>query len=466
MTHRRILGGLVAIVSVLGVALPTTAATAASSDIGSAGLGDRFFPNAGNGGYDVEHYDLDLAYDAATGGISGTTSIYAHATQRLSQFNLDFRGFDISKLTVNGKKATFTRDGQELVIKPAAALRRGADMHIDVTYSGVPQTVIDPDGAVDGWIPTDDGAIVVSEPQGSPSWFPVNDYPTDKATYDIAMTVPSDISAISNGRLAEKDVDGDHTTWRWEANQLMASYLVTMAIGPFVITEDTTTNGLPVINAIDARLVDGSAPALARLNEIIDWNSTLYGRYPFDSVGVIADYAPNVGFALETQTRPVFTDVVDESTLVHEIAHQWVGNSVSLATWPEIWMNEGFAQYSERLWAEREGTQTTAAWFDEIYTTPADNELWSPAPGPDSLPGPESLVARPVYDRGAMTLQQLRVKVGDDAFFKILKRWTTRNRDANITTKQFINFAERVSGKKLDKLFKTWLDKDGKPKLP
>ena len=258
--------------------------------------------------------------------------------------------------------------------------------------------------------------IALSEPQGAPSWFPANDYPTDKATYSIAMTVPNNLSAISNGRLVGKETRDGKTKWKWNAEQPMASYLTTMAIGAFEVTTGTTTQGLPFVNAIEPALAADSAAAIARTSEIIDWEASLFGKYPFDAVGVIAVDAPDVGYALETQTRTGFTTAVDESTYVHELAHQWVGDSLSLTSFPEMWLNEGFAQYTEKLWAEREGMQTTQAWFDETYATPAADELWTDAPA--ALPGPQVLFSRPVYDRGAMTLHQLRVRVGDDKFFK------------------------------------------------
>jgi aminopeptidase N len=463
MRNRRITAVAVAFVSVMGLAVPAQAVTDKGSTIGSPGLGDPFFPNAGNGGYDVEHYDLNLAWDPASGELSGTVTIEAKATQNLTQFNLDFREFEITSLRVNEATATFARDGQELIITPKTMIRRRGQIEITVKYHGVPKTVIDPDGAVDGWIPTPGGAIALSEPQGAPSWYPVNDYPTDKAIYTIAMTVPKGLSAISNGRLDGKETEGGKTTWKWEAEQPMASYLATMAIGTFDVTSGKTTSGIPYVNAVESAVAADSAAAIARTSEIIDWETTLFGPYPFDAIGVIAVDAPDVGYALETQTRPVFTSAIDESTLVHEYAHQWVGDSVSLTTFPEMWLNEGFAQYTEWLWAEKEGTQTAQVAFDEIYARPATRRFWQTAPA--ALPGPEDLFSAPVYERGAMTLHQLRLAVGDASFFKILRQWTTRNRNGNVTTKEFIALAERISGKKLDKLFTAWLYTPGKPAL-
>ncbi len=201
-----------------------TAGVAAAADFtpGSSGLGDPFFPNGGNGGYDVANYDLKLAYEPATDVLDGKAVVTAKATQNLSRFNLDLRGFQISKLTVNGVNASYARDGQELVITPASGIRSGSTFRVAVDYRGVPEVITDPDQSIEGWIPTDDGAFVVGEPQGSPGWFPCNDNPRDKATYDYAVTVPAGITAMANGVLVSSATSGGRTTWVWKETDPMA----------------------------------------------------------------------------------------------------------------------------------------------------------------------------------------------------------------------------------------------------
>ncbi len=156
----------------LGLGLPALARAADAFVPGSAGLGDPFFPLAGNGGYDVSHYALRLGYDPGTRRLTGSATISATATRSLSRFDLDLRGFDISRLIVNGRAASYTRAGQELRITPRAGLPAGQPFTVVLDYAGEPQVVTDPDGSVEGWVPTDDGAFVVGEPQGSPAGFP------------------------------------------------------------------------------------------------------------------------------------------------------------------------------------------------------------------------------------------------------------------------------------------------------
>ena len=431
-----------------------------SPQIGAPGLGDPFFPLAGNGGYDVSHYGLTLDYEPSTGQLTGAAVISARATQDLSRFDLDLRGFAVSGVRVDGRPAVFARDGQELQITPARPLRARAPFTVSLSYAGVPEVVTDPDGSIEGWVPTVDGAFVVGEPQGSPSWFPANDNPRDKATYDVTITVPQGLTAMSNGVLAASWSRGGRTTWAWRESSPMATYLATATLGRFQLTRSRVA-GVPSYVAVDPSQAEAAAPVLATLPDIVGYFSSLYGRYPFDAVGAIVDDAPEVGYALESQTKPNFDRAPDELTLAHELAHQWYGNSVTLTAWPDIWLNEGFATYSEWLWAEHTGRFTAQEAFDDLYAEPDDSPLWDPAPA--ALADPADLFSWPVYDRGAMTLHALRVKVGDPAFFRILRRWYADNRDGNVTTAGFVALAQRESRRDLGAFFAAWLTTPGKP---
>ena len=439
-----------------------TAAAAAAAEFtpGSSGLGDPFFPNGGNGGYDVANYDLKLAYDPATDVLDGKAVVTAKATQSLSRFNLDLRGFQISKLTVNGVAASYTRAGQELVITPATGIRNGSTFRVAVDYRGVPEVIIDPDQSIEGWIPTDDGAFVVGEPQGSPGWYPCNDNPRDKATFDFAVTVPAGLTAMANGILVSSATVGGSTTWVWKETDPMATYLATSTLGKFDLTISTMANGLPVYVAVDPQLAKGQV--LSKLVESVEFYTDLYGPYPFNSVGAIVDSAKVVGYSLETQTKPNFPYVPNEATLVHEISHMWFGDSVTLTQWPDMWLHEGFATWSEWIWSEHQGNKSAAQWFKQLYSTPAqDTRFWTP---PAGNPGaPEFLFNGTIYYRGGMTLQALREKVGGFTFSRIVRDWATQNRYGNVTTPQFIALAEQISGQNLANFFDVWLYQPPKP---
>jgi aminopeptidase N len=330
-----------------------------------------------------------------------------------------------------------------------------------VEYRGEPTEVIDPDGSSEGWVPTADGAFVVNEPQGSPGWYPANDNPRDKATYDMAITVPKGITAIGNGRLLSKREHGGKTTWHWYEDSPMAPYLATATNGVFELRV-SRAGRIPLYHAVDpAEVPNGAFERLAAEAEVIEFFSGLYGPYPFSSGGGVVDHAPEVGYALESQTRSQYDNTPSAGTVVHEISHQWFGNSVSLTVWPDIWLNEGFATFSEWIYDEKHGGRTAQAAFDEVYARPATNSIWTRPPG--DVGGPEFLFSGTVYDRGAATLQALRVKVGDKTFFRIIREWYARNRDGNVTTADFVRLAEKRSGRQLDAFFDTWLYQPAKP---
>src|SRR5215218_4235434 len=363
-------------IGVLALALAASA-SAANFSPGSSGLGDPMFPNAGNGGYDVQHYGLTLDYTPASNQLRATAVISARATQDLSSFNLDLRGFAISRLLVDGRAATFTRDnGQELTVTPRTGILERATFTVTIDYAGTPSVVTDPDGSVEGWVPTDDGAFVVNEPQGSPAWYPCNDNPRDKATFDFSIAVPEGLTAIANGVLVSNATSGGKTRWVWKETVPMAPYLATATLGKFDLTISKVGN-IPSYVAIDPQLAKGQV--LSKLPEAVQFYESIYGTYPFNAVGAIVDSAKVVGYSLETQTKPNFPYVPDAATLVHELSHMWFGDSVTLTTWPDIWLHEGFATGSEWIWSERQGNKSAAQWFSQLYNTPAqDTAFWGP----------------------------------------------------------------------------------------
>ena len=545
---------------------------------GAAGAGDPYFPLDGNGGYDVSHYDLEVKYDPATDVLEGRARIRAKATQNLSSFNLDLVGLTVHSVRVDGRQASWSRDGGELTVTPERGLRERRSFTVVVRYSGIPESL---EGA--GFVHTDDGALVAGQPHVAASWYPVNDHPTDKASYSFAITVPEGLEAVANGVLRRQRTSHGWTTWSWEAKEPMASYLTTATMGEFDlrsyredgirfwdavdpdlyvpvaeprtgtqfavsqqsepsykrlqrtisvpaggatlsfwVTRDTELNwdflfvearqvgtgqwttlpdenghtsqdtgfscpdwhvlhpflehyqtadddgtcdpsgttgdwnavsgasGGPEQWSVDLAAFAGStvevsityasddvfqgqgvfvddvevstgagstsfeddgdtmdgwavsgAPAGSALNgndwivgtaadvppplggqidetfalqpEIIEFLEEHFGDYPFAAGGAIVDDVAGLGFALENQTRPIyaiewfFDPLEAEGVFVHEIAHQWYGDSLALALWQHIWLNEGFATYAEWLWFEEEHGVPAQETFDGYY---------------------------------------------------------------------------------------------------
>ncbi|MBW8481547.1 M1 family metallopeptidase [Actinomadura sp. PM05-2] len=430
---------------------------------GAAGIGDPYFPRAGNGGYDARHYDIELAYTPRGQHIRATSTMTATATADLSRFDLDLVGNTVASVKVNGAPAAFRRDGQELVITPRTGLRKGGTFTVAVAYSGSPKRLQDPNLGSTGWLPTGDGAAALSQPQGSTTWFPLNDHPSDKATFAYTVTVPEGLTVIANGEPAGTSRRGATSTFRWASARPMAGYLALLAIGRFDVLDGRTPGGVRSISAQDPKASGDLAGLQRTTGEVTDWEAGLFGPYPFDSTGGVVD-DEKVGYALETQNRPAYPGGADTLLIVHELAHQWFGNSVGIRRWADIWLNEGFATYAEWLWTERHGGPSAAARFAETYARPADDPRWRIRP---AAPGRDHLFDEfAVYQRGAMALQALRTRVGDPSFFATLRGWARRHRHGVATTAGFVAYAEQVSGRRLGGLFDDWLQRPAKPPLP
>lgn len=453
---------LVAGLAALLFASPAAAAVGAP---GAPGVGDSYYPLDGNGGYDVSHYDIRLSYVPSSDLLSGTTTILARATQDLSSFNLDFL-LKVSSVRVNNVPADYRTVGGELTVTPRAVLPAGTDLTVVVRYSDTPAPYRLYGYA--GWQKTATGALGVNEPQIAPWWYPSNDHPRDKATFDVSIAVPSDVEALSNGVLVSKQqVVPNQVRWNWRSVRPQAPYLTFLAIGQYEVRQATAPNGQTFITAYGDDL-GGNGPAarasVERTPEILEAESEWFGPYPFEAQGGVVDSA--LGFALENQTRPVydgrfFRGGTNTSVVAHENAHQWFGDSVSVDDWKEIWLNEGFATYAEYLWSDYQGEGTPAELAQFTYDSiPADDPFWQVLPGD---PGEPNQFDDAVYDRGGMTVQALRAAVGDDAFFEILHSWTAQQRYSTGTTDEFIALAEKISGQQLDDLFTTWLYTPGKP---
>jgi hypothetical protein len=674
--RKAVVAVLVSLVLALVSAVPATAATQQRPRPGAPGIGDPYFPSDGNGGYQVDHYGLDVSYDPATDALRGVATLRATSLKALSRFNLDLVGLTVDSVKVNGKRATWSRSGQELRVTPRKAIRKKRDFEVVVRYHGVPKLLDEPALGQSGVFTTDDGAIIVGQPHVAATWFPVNDHPLDKASYRIKLTVPRGVEAISNGELTGVRHRAQTSTWTWVERAPMASYLATAAIGQFNV-KTYTKDGLSFLDAIDPKLYDKPEPRtgeqfalssgdnsaykrLARtisvpagggklsfsvvrnteaewdffaveahavgsdswttladanghtstdtgaacpywlgihpflshyqtangpddpctptgstggwnaasgasdgyenwsvdlsayagqqvevslsvisddtyalsgayVDDIVgpagqgttsfeddgntldgwtvagepagspanprDWQvadedpsptvgdnaeaalnrepaalrflSSVLGPYPFKQAGGIVDDDPGLGFALETQTRPVYSKAffdqpgeANDSVIVHELAHQWTGDDLALARWKDIWLNEGFASYMEWLWADKQDRYTPDDVFNAYRELPADDDFWKLTIGD---PGFDHLFDGPVYDRGALTLHALRMTIGDEDFFRLLKQWTAKYSGGNVTTAQFIALAEKVSGQQLDSFFTTWLYTGTKP---
>jgi aminopeptidase N len=421
---------------------------------------ETFFPRTGNPGYDVSHYDVQLAYRPAQGWLKATARIEAKASRRLPRFSLDLDGLRVTGVSVDGQRAGFNRGRQKLKVQPRTAPAKDAKFTVVVHYQGHPQRVTDPDGSHEGWNRTADGAVAVGEPVGTAAWLPCDNTLPDKAGFSFELTVPAALQAVANGRLTAVRRAGGRRTFDWVESSPMTPYLALVDIGRGQLSHGHI-DGLPSWTLIDPALERRSAPVLRRLPAILRFETELLGPYPYDAVGSVVDEV-GLEYALETQTRPIYAFVPDVPTVVHETAHQWFGDSVGLERWPNIWLNEGFATFVEWFYAERHGGPSVHAVFNRLYRTPASRKgFWDP---PSGHPGtPANLFATSTYIRGGMALEALRLKIGTQPTLRVLRRWASQHRYGTADIEQFQALAEEVSGKRLDGLFQRWLYERGKP---
>ncbi|NDJ60401.1 MAG: M1 family metallopeptidase [Chloroflexi bacterium] len=441
---------------------------------GADGVGDPYYPTYGNGGYDVQHYDIDLIVDMARNFVNGTTVIEAEATQALSTFNLDLAGLEVEAVTVNDLPAPFERRRLELIITPQEPLLAGEQFTTTVIYSGQPGARVE--GSVNfntGWQYGGDLVVVASEPAGSATWYPVNDHPSDKATYNLRITVPEGFFAASTGNLTDVITADGMTTYVWDMPQLMAAYLSMVNIGDYKLVTEAPAGEIEIRNVFPSNRVADSQTTFGRQGEMVEFFSDLFGAYPFDAYGVVVTDAP-LGFALETQTLSLFgINTVNsymagftrgaENIIAHELVHQWYGNSVTPERWQDIWLNEGFATYGAWLWLEHtEGRAVFEAALIDSYEF-MSSERRFPPPGD---PSPQRLFSVSVYQRGGLALHALRERVGDDAFFEILRTYHDRFAYGNATTADFVAVAEEISGEALAAFFNAWLFDPAIPPIP
>jgi aminopeptidase N len=446
---------------------------------GAGSLGDPYYSWMGNTGYDALHYTIDLtihSLDVPTSTITGAVTLTAEATQSLSTFNLDFLGFTIEQIVVNEAPATFSRLDRELMIIPESPLPVGQRFTVTVAYRGTPLTMSDPalpsfPGV--GWLTMEKGIYVLNQPSGASTWFPVNDYPQDKATYTYRITVPVPYIVAANGILEETIDHQNMTTYIWQATDPMASYLTTINIAELEEQSAIGPGGLPIRNYFPIDAPSAITEPFEATAAQIEFFSELLGPYPFEAYGSLVMDA-NFPAALETQTLPVYgrsaVAVMGERVLAHELAHQWIGNYVSVETWQDIWINEGFATYADWLWVGESQGETAMhklikAAYDRLApdATTARAQLDYAPPGRPPITG---LFGQSVYQRGGLTFAALHALLGDETFFEVIRTYIKRYGNGTAGTDEFVAMAEEISGEDLDEFFNAWLFDDPLPDIP
>ena len=421
-------------------------------------IGDPYAPELGNWGYDVLTYDIRLAVDPALAEIDGGVLITAVATQPLTEFSLDFIGYDIFELLVNDQPTPFTRENGKIFIEPTQPIVEGAQFTTEVQYAGSP--LAEPSRFVQFapslglYFVDNTKAYILSEPDGTRYWLPNNDHPRDKALFRFEITVAEGLTAVANGILQDVISDGNgNQTFIWEHEHLMAPYLATIAVGQYIRVDDQSPNGVPIRHYVFLENRDSFARASSITGEAIDWMSELFGPYPFETFGFVTADAP--GASLETQTMVILsTRMIGQVTVIHEIAHMWFGNWVSLDSWEEMWRNEGFATYISLMWEHRDDPEGLELEMAAIKSAVEENGPSFPL----GAPPPELLFSFNTYFGGALMVHELRQTVGDEAFFGGLQLYFERYGGGTATDAEFQAVMEEVYGQSLDAFFVEWLE--------
>ncbi|WP_431041821.1 M1 family metallopeptidase [Streptomyces sp. P1-3] len=453
--------------------LALAAAAEPPAPAGPQGIGDRLYPQLGNPGYDVAAYDIAFRYHGNRRPLDAVTTIDAGATATLDRFNLDFTHGTVRSVEVDGRRARFAQAGEDLVITPAAAVAEGQPFKVVVRHTS------DPRGKGGGWIRTRDGLVMANQASAAHRVFPSNDHPSDKAHFTFHVTAPKELTVVANGLPTGRTRDGDRTRWDYGGAHPMATELAQVAIGRSAILRRTGPRALALRDVVPAADHRGRLTKwLARTPEQIAWMERKVGPYPFETYGVLIADA-STGFELETQTlslfeRGLFTAPGTpawfvESIMVHELAHQWFGNSVSPRTWSDLWLNEGHATWYEALYAAERGKLPLDKRMRFAY---AHSDAWRAQGGPPAAPVPAAPdnpigIFRPVvYDGSALVLYALRQEIGRAAFERLERAWVQHHQDGVAATDDFVRLASVVAGRDLSGFLRPWLYGKKTPPMP
>jgi aminopeptidase N len=422
--------------------------------------------------YDVRHYEINMDIDIPGDSVHSAVVFIdgASETDTLTTADLDFIGMTIDSMTVDGALATYLWESDRLLVHLGSAISQGDSFQVAVYYHGRPAT-----SGGNGLFIDSDVTYTMCEPEGARRWFPCYDRPSDKATADISITVPEGYIVASNGLLiaTAKDETAETITYSWSETYPIATYLISLAISEYAtFSYWYHDDGDTMEIACYVPREDSAAAAVdfANLPDMIACYSGLFGTYPF--VGEKYGMATFPwGGAMEHQTCtswgfPLPGNNYYDWVVAHELSHQWWGDWVSPDNWKEIWLNEGFATYSEALWMEHlyggAGLRAYMAEMQDYYVG------WENSSGhsfPIYDPPPGYLFSSTEYDKAGCVLHMLRFVVGDSTFFDILKAYGAAHAYGNAVTEDFQGVCEDLSGQDLDWFFDQWIYQPGFPKI-
>ena len=477
-SRRRFLvtGGL----TTVGVGLGSTSAQAHSSGVpGDPGIGDEVYPGLGNGGFRVLGYYLDVDCADGVSEIPITAKIVAVSRKALTQFNLDAAGLTIKSVDVDRRQASFEQDGEELIITPKRRLPRSHQFTVTVKYVAEPGKIPPPAG---GWVTTDDGFATAPQPAGAHTIFPCNDHPSDKARFVIKLTAPRGLTGVASGhKIFERTNADGSTTTTWTTSEPMATELVQISVGEYKTIQRDSVYGTKLRDVVPVKRAEALEPALALTPDQLRWIQDYLGPFPLESYGILpanTDAEDAFDFTgLETQTltlyKPGFLEQAEDqigSHMMHELVHNWWGNSVTPSMWSDLWINEGHADFYgliyryEKGWPDSNGYTTMV---DRMKYTYRQGNIWRSTSGPVAKPTEANLFDNQRYTGAVLVLYALREQIGDRDFMRTERAVLAEYQNRNVSTEDYIDAAVQMSGDKSVRAFlEDWLYGTSIPTMP
>ncbi len=410
---------------------------------------------------DILHYDLRFDLFPEKKLLVGKAKIKGtFKDKNLPKLDLNFYdNMKINYLTLNGEEVSYFHEGTRLSIPFEDEIID--TFVVEIHYEGKPKR-IGLSAFVFGEINGRSVIYNLSEPTYSSTWYPCNDIPDDKALADIHITNDSIYTSVSNGVLINEEIIRGRKTANWKILYPISTYLISIYSSEYVNFKDyyysnITKDSLPFEYYVFPEHLENAKKDFEEHPQMMEFFASTFGEYPFmkEKYGV-AEFLWQFG-AMEHQTitgigsnfvsgRKFFTDIY-----VHELAHHWWGNAVGPKTWKDIWLNEGFATYSEALYDEHKtGSDALKSTMLSKYQDNFIGRLYDPA---------DDLFNQTIYDKGAWVLHMLRWEVGDSSFFRILRNYFEEYKYKSASTSDFKKICEEISGKDLTKFFDQWIYK-------
>ncbi|MDZ7576637.1 MAG: M1 family aminopeptidase [Candidatus Nanopelagicales bacterium] len=468
-----VVGAMVAALSP-GAATASVGGTSSESTAGASfkrGY-DDYLTRSGNRGYDVRQYRVALVYDAKSHGISSATAVVAaKATSALRVFSLDAKdGLAVASVEVNGRAATFRQRAGKLIVSGFGTIAASDRFASRIRYSAKPRPLTDPSGRGKyGWLKTPGGSVTYSEPDGTSTWIPSNDVFYDKAKWRVAITTPKGLLGVSTGKPVRISRSGDgrvRSVWRMDVP--IQPYAQVVTVDAFNYRRGRIA-GIPSFTAVARSAPVSVRTMVKRTAAAIKWLTLRLGKYPFPSTGSIV--VSGGDSAMETAGRPTYSpqsDYVSRSTIVHEQAHQWFGNTLTARSARDMWLHEGFATYLENVaTAERSGRS-----LDDIVHEQYVVDGWAQRRHgqfqrvPLNDPTPKFLLETTPYFRGQAAVHALRSELGAATFWRVLRDLGSGSLGPSTTTNDTVARISALSGVSAEPWADEWVRSTGYQRLP